>query len=369
MRINYLSFDSISEGVGASQILNLAEAYRNLDQEINLVTFEKVKPNIALLNRLNSVGINWKPLTFGRNGLLGGISRIKALVRDIPEGDVVHARGDLPAFSGLLGSSLPLLWDIRSLWFEQRRLMNPNEFNKVVELVLRRINAYVSENCAAYTTLTDAILPELRNRHPSLPALHKTIPTCADLDKFQVSKFEKKEGIHLLLLGNFNQLYNTTWMHKCISQLQRLERMSVIWAHDLNLEDKDNPLSVFNQTSVSHLEVPDLIRKSDVGLLFLKDSKDFSLKAAMPTKIAEFWASGRPIIISKGVGDVDFLIEEYKIGLSINAFMDTQDILSKLHELLEDSETPNRCRYVAEKYFSIQTAAQSYLDLFQRIVK
>lgn len=369
MRINYLSFDSISEGVGASQILNLAEAYRNLDQEVNLVTFEKIKPSIVLINRLHSAGINWKPLTFGRNGLLGGMSRMKRLVRDIPEGDVVHARGDLPAFSGLIGSSLPLLWDIRSLWFEQRRSMNPNEFNKVVEVVLKRINAYVSENCSAYTTLTDAILPELTIRYPLLPDLHKTIPTCADLDKFQVSKFEAKEGINLLLLGNFNQLYDTTWMHKCISQMQRLDRMSVMWAHDLNLEDKDNPLSAFNQISVSHLEVPDLIRKSDAGLLFLKGSKDFSLMAAMPTKIAEFWASGRPIIISKGVGDVDLLIKEYKIGLSIDESMESQEILSKLHELIQDSQTPNRCRYVAEKYFSIETAAQNYLDLFQRIAK
>jgi hypothetical protein len=57
--INYISFDSISEGVGASQILKLAEAYISLGQEINLVTFEKVKPSKDLINKVLSSGIRW----------------------------------------------------------------------------------------------------------------------------------------------------------------------------------------------------------------------------------------------------------------------------------------------------------------------
>lgn len=369
MRINYLSIDSVAEGVGASQILNLVEAYRMLDQQVNLVTFEKTPPNGALLDRLHSSGINWKPLPFGSKGALGGLLRMKMLMREIPEGDVVHARGDIPAFSGLVGSSTPLLWDVRSLWIEQRKSMDPEEFNKIVELVLKRMNQYVSKNCSAYTTLTDAILPELVNRHPFLPVLHKTIPTCVDLNKFSVSNFENTNVIHFLLLGNFNELYDTTRMSSFLSDLQKLEKIEILWAHDTNLLDRANPLCSFNQTSVSHFEVPKLIRQSHVGLLYLKDSKDLSLLAAMPTKIAEFWASGRPIIISKGVGDVDSLIEEYKIGLSVDKSMSSYEILIELQELLQDPETPNRCRFVAEKFFSIQTAAQSYLDIFNQIIE
>jgi glycosyltransferase involved in cell wall biosynthesis len=247
--------------------------------------------------------------------------------------------------------------------------MDPNEFNKVVELVLKQMNRYVSKNCSAFTTLTDAVLPELTNRHPSLPILHKTIPTCVDLNKFLVSEFEKKDAIHFLLLGNFNMLYDTTRMYSFLSELRTLEKVEILWAHDSNVWDRTNPLCTFDQTSVPHFEVPNLIRQSHVGLLFLKDSKDLSLLAAMPTKIAEFWASGRPIIISKGVGDVDSLIEEYKIGLSVEDSMSSQEILVRLQELIQDSETPNRCRFVAEKFFSIDNAAQSYLDIFEQIVK
>lgn len=367
VRINYLSFDSLSEGVGASQVLNLVEAYRNLDQQVNLVTFEKVQPQSHLKDRISSAGISWTPIAFGRTGAIGGLTRIRTLIRNIPQGDVTHARGDLPAFSGLMGSTSPLLWDVRSLWVEQRKLMNPAEFNAIVEIILRKMNGYVSANCAAYTTLTNAIMPELISRYPNLPTLQKTIPTCVDLSKFEVSSFAWNTTLQFLLLGNFNQLYDTLWMKKLLLKLQSIESIEVLWARDYNLKHQLNPLSIFNQTSVLHSEVPNLIRRSHVGVLLLKNPHDLSLKASMPTKIAEFWASGRPIIISKGVGDVDSINQEYGVGLSIDESMEAPEILENLRTLIADPYTPERCRFVAEKYFDIQIAAKNYLRLFHQI--
>jgi glycosyltransferase involved in cell wall biosynthesis len=365
--INYLSFDSISEGVGASQVLNLVEAYRYLDHEVNLLTFEKIQPPPHLINRIESAGIVWTPIKFGRGGTTGGLVRLQKLIRNIPHGDVIHARGDLPAFSGLVGASIPLLWDVRSLWIEQRKIMNPIQFNTTIEVTLRRMNQYVSRNCKAFTTLTDAIVPELNYRYQNLPTFHKTIPTCVDLLNFQVSKSPLNRSLKILLLGNFNNLYNTVWMQRFLFELQDLVPADVLWAHDSSIGYPDSPLNSFQQTSVAHHEVPDLITNSDFGLLLLNNSDDLSLKAAMPTKIAEFWASGRPIIISGGVGDVDSLIHEYGVGLSISESMSTLEILESIRLLIADPDTSERCRFVAEKYFDIRKAAKDYIDLFQQI--
>lgn len=367
MLINYISFDSISEGVGASQVLKLVETYMELGQEVNLVTFEKMKPNKDLLKKFYSTGIRWKPIPFGNLGLIGGITRVKTLMREIPHGNVIHARGDLPAFCGLVGTSQPLLWDVRSLWVEQRKMMNPREFTKPVEITLKQMNRYVARNCAAFTTLTDAIVPSLISSSPELPSIHKTIPTCVDLNMFKVSEFDKNPITQILLLGNYNKLYNTFWMREFLLEWRKIENTNILWAHDAEFVDKSHPLSVFEQVTVPHSDVPQLIKQSHIGLLFLNQSKNMSLKAAMPTKIAEFWASGRPIIISKGVGDIDQIIEKYRVGVSVDQSIHPKDSIERIRSIISDSQTPDRCRYVAEKFFNMQLAAQDYLNLLTQI--
>lgn len=339
----------------------------SLGQEVNLVTFEKVKPSEDLFNKMHSSGIRWKPIPFGNTGLIGGITRVKKIMREIPDGNVIHARADLPAFCGLVGTSQPLLWDVRSLWVEQRKMMNPREFNKAVEIVLKQMNRYVAKNCAAFTTLTDAIVPSLISRYPTLPSIHKTVPTCVDLNMFRVSKLEKDSLTQILLLGNFNRLYDTTWMREFLLEWRKLEKTKILWAHDAEFMVNSHPLSVFEQITVPHADVPRIIRKSHVGLLFLKQSNDMSLKAAMPTKIAEFWASGRPIIVSKGVGDVDPIIEKYRVGVSLDQSMHPKMAIDEIRSLISDRETPDRCRYVAEKFFDIQLAARNYVNLLSQI--
>ena len=111
-------------------------------------------------------------------------------------------------------------------------MMNPREFNKAVEIVLKQMNRYVAKNCAAFTTLTDAIVPSLISRYPTLPSIHKTVPTCVDLNMFRVSKLEKDSLTQILLLGNFNRLYDTTWMREFLLEWRKLEKTKILWAHD-----------------------------------------------------------------------------------------------------------------------------------------
>jgi hypothetical protein len=67
--------------------------------------------------------MNWIPLSFGRNGTIGGIGRLIRLFIIIPNVGIIQARSDIPAFAANLRNSAPVLWDIRSLWSEQRAIM------------------------------------------------------------------------------------------------------------------------------------------------------------------------------------------------------------------------------------------------------
>jgi glycosyltransferase involved in cell wall biosynthesis len=114
----------------------------------------------------------------------------------------------------------------------------------------------------------------------------------------------------------------------------------------------------------------DLIPNYSFGVSVCKLNAGPSLTAAMPTKIGEFLACGRPIVVNRGLGDMDLFLEEFDAGVILDG---TQKNLvagaAKLVELLGDRETPARCRALAEKYFSMDVGATKYLDLYSQMLK
>jgi glycosyltransferase involved in cell wall biosynthesis len=88
----------------------------------------------------------------------------------------------------------------------------------------------------------------------------------------------------------------------------------------------------------------------------------------MPTKIGEFLACGRPIVVNRGLGDMDSFIEEFDAGVILDGDSDSlKQSAAKLIHLILDPETPIRCRALAEKYFCMDIGAKKYLDLYSKM--
>jgi glycosyltransferase involved in cell wall biosynthesis len=88
----------------------------------------------------------------------------------------------------------------------------------------------------------------------------------------------------------------------------------------------------------------------------------------MPTKIAEFLACGRPVVVNSGLGDFDQYLSEFNAGVILSGTRaDTKAKAQELMNLLSDPETPYRCRALAEKYFDIREGAKKYLDLYDKM--
>jgi glycosyltransferase involved in cell wall biosynthesis len=126
-------------------------------------------------------------------------------------------------------------------------------------------------------------------------------------------------------------------------------------------ESKILPLS---QTGMAKV-----IPEYSFGISVCKLDAGPSLTAAMPTKIGEFLACGRPIVVNKGLGDMDQFIEEFDAGVVLDGTpSNLVESATKLAELLEDSDTPHRCRALAEKFFSMDIGVKKYLDLYSQIL-
>jgi glycosyltransferase involved in cell wall biosynthesis len=116
-------------------------------------------------------------------------------------------------------------------------------------------------------------------------------------------------------------------------------------------------------------EMAELIPNYSFGISICKMNSGPSLTAAMPTKIGEFLACGRPIVVNKGLGDMDQFINEFNAGVILDGSSENlTKAASRLIDLNSDPETPQRCRALAEKYFSMEVGARKYLDLYSQML-
>jgi len=364
--LGYLSIDSLAEGVGASQILSLMEEFVKIDLRVALVTFEKTAPPSWVCERIQFAGIHWTPLPFSGSGTIRGSGRIVDLLKNIPDAEVLHGRSDIPTLAAIISRKAPVVWDIRSLWGEQRKILNSVQFNPLVSSLLNGVENINARHCAAISTLTEAVVPYLRHRHSKLPEIQSVIPTCVNLERFNLKPMPVG-NIKILLSGGFNPYYDLQLTKEFIRKLKLTTETEVTWARDSSSNLECLGVGENSTISLRHFEMPNAIAKSHFGISFCKTDSGPSLLAAMPTKIAEFWATGRPVVVTKGIGDLEKYIRDYRAGVVISENANLDEAIIEILELVLDPETPSRCRDLAQNHFDIAKAAVTYKDIYSRI--
>ncbi|MEM1135523.1 MAG: glycosyltransferase, partial [Bacteroidota bacterium] len=113
-------------------------------------------------------------------------------------------------------------------------------------------------------------------------------------------------------------------------------------------------------------EVPTLLSLTNVGIFFIKPV--FSKKASSPTKQGEMMSMGIPVICNSGVGDTDFVIENYKAGILVEAFNDTvyQEVIDKL--TVKPWADPKTIRKHAEAFYSLEKGAETYASIYDHLI-
>ena len=365
--VTYITIDSISEGVGSSQITPLVTRLSHAGLKINLISYEKFKPSSELTNYFSLIGVDWSPRPFGTNGITGGAIRLNDLRREIARTNLIHARSDIPAVSGLISKEAPVLWDVRSLWADQKVLIQDNFINRCLYNSYRRLESFASHQSLGMSTLTTAIIPILLERNKRLPNLRAVVPTAVDLERFKLNP-KMPSQIRALFSGTYNDYYDLNLSARFMKEIQSQVKLEIHWARPI--ESNKSAIAV-GETKVfpaSQFEMAQLIPNYSFGVSICKLNAGPSLAAAMPTKIAEFLACGRPIVVNKGLGDMDRFIQEFNVGVSLDGSPNNLiESASKLVDIMKDFDTPIRCRALAEKYFSMDAGSREYLDLYSQM--
>lgn len=367
--LTYVTIDSLSEGVGSSQITPLITRLSTSGLRISLISYEKRKPSIDLVEHFDALGVTWSPRPFGSSGPTGGLTRLHKVKLDIPKTKLIHARSDIPAVSAIASRQAPVLWDVRSLWADQKRIIQKSLLNNALYGVYRGMESVAARGCIGMSTLSSAVIPILEQRHKKLPLLRTVVSTTVDLNRFQFSS-PIPIKIRALFSGTYNQYYDLHLSALFISELRKHVDFETHWARPVESDRDSLGVTETKVFPATQFEMATLIPNFSFGVSVCKMNNGPSLTAAMPTKIAEFLACGRPIVVNKGLGDMDSLIEEFKVGVVLDG---TKENLSKsaidILELLLDPELPNRCRALAESNFNMDVGAQSYLHLYAKMLK
>ena len=366
--LTYVTIDSIAEGVGSSQISPLITLLSKDDMKINLISFEKSNPSNEMKDYFMALGVNWDFQHFGESGLFGGIERLSRLRRQIPNSKVIHARSDIPAVGAINAHQGPVLWDVRSLWADQKVLINESLLNKALYKSYRKLERNAAQGSLGMSTLTNAVIPVLESRNGTLPLFRTVVPTAVNLQQFKLSPMITT-GVRALFSGTYNSYYDMDLSFQFMQELGKILDVETHWARPaesstLQLNVGESKIFLSKQSEMSRV-----IPEYSFGVSICRLDAGPSLSAAMPTKIAEFLACGRPVIVNKGLGDVDMYIEEFDAGVVLDGTKhNLVEGATKLAHILKDSGTSQRCRELAEKYFNMETGARKYINLYSQII-
>ena len=322
-RIVYVSYDGAAEPLGRSQIvpylLGLAKSC-----DIELVSFEKDETGRHdLAKLLRESGIKWTARRYHRR------PRILSTVLDVLFGslavhracrgsavDVIHVRSYVPALMALLSArpgSRPwrLLFDIRGFWPEERLSSGQWERRSWIYRVIKACESWFFAEADAVVTLTAASVPSLRSWVAATTPI-VVIPTCVDVARFHRST-PHPDGRRVVWCGSVGSFYRFDLTPQLVSALGLPLVVLTRGVTDARAQLAGLAADV---REVAPDEIAAELREGDIGLSLYRGG--ISDVARAPTRIAEYLAAGMVVVATQGIGDVDKLLDEERVGVVIN---------------------------------------------------
>ena len=364
--LTYLTVDSMSEGVGRSQVVPYVVRLAQRGVDVTLHSFEKQAPDPQVGERLASAGVRWRPHPFRGGGAAGGLGRVAQGAALVRGASLVHARSDLAAASCMASGRRSWLWDMRALWREERIAAGLLAAGSPQERAMRKVEDAAAHRSRGIITLSAAAVEVLRERYgDGVAGKCRVITTCVDLDRFPISPPPPTDTVRLLLAGTLSPVYDVAGMVRLVVRLRarRPTQLTVLtpdpgpWRAEL--------AAVGAVTGwVDGAAMPAEVSGHHFGLSMR--NLDISNRAATPTKLGEFLSAGRPVVVSPGLGDMDRVVADHDCGVVVD---DTSDdgldrAAAEMARLAEDAGTAQRCRAAAVAHFDLEKGVDQLLAAY-----
>jgi glycosyltransferase involved in cell wall biosynthesis len=389
----YICYQSIREPLTETQVVAYLEGLAAAGHSMLLLTFERTAMGAAerraQAGRLLRKGIHWRWLRYHKRptapatawdismGVLYGLWLARR--RKI---DLYHARAHVAGLMGLILKTLTgarLLFDVRGLlaeeyadagvWPRGGRLFR---WTKACErLILRHADGIIVLTHRGQSLLTAWYPREIAGTPLAV------IPCCVDRERAPVgAAVEAARPLTLAYAGKLGGLYMTAAMLQFFSLVKQTvpESRFEIWTQSDSgpLEKSLAEHGLGGHTFVGCSPPAELLlhlaSQCDAAVSFIRPC--VSKLASSPTKIPEYLAAGLPVVANCGIGDMDELIAQEGVGVTVAGFSEEalRRGVEQLLELLGDREIRGRCRRTAEKHFDLERVGWSrYRGMYQQL--
>jgi glycosyltransferase involved in cell wall biosynthesis len=397
----YISYDGIADPIGQSQVVSYVKGLSSAGIQIVLLSFEKRrrladKKNILDIEKdLKSNGIRWVRLAYHKNPPVvstvfdifcgASIASFAVLVNGLR---CVHARSYVAALMALFLKKIfrvKFIFDMRGFWADERvegRIWKSKGFlYKAAKFLERRFLL----NSDHIVVLTRNARLTLNNLGYTIKANITVIPCMVDTQRFRFDptarqsirdRYGLSDKFVFLYSGSLEYWYMKEEMLDFF--LAAKDVINNTYFLILSTMDKRHIEPLISERRISrtdfmilqnvpYADMPKFISASDTGIFFI--TPVLSKRASCPTKFAEYISCGLPLVVNSGIGDLDGIISEYKIGTIIDSFS-TKEYADKarLHQrLIKNDVIKVRCVKLAEDMFSLDIGVRMYKGIYKRI--
>lgn len=400
----FITYDGLLDPLGGSQILPYLYSISVHPRGVHVISFEKSERfregAERLRAELQNKGIRWTPLSFtSRFGKLGKVwdllkMYLVALYLQLRyKFEVIHCRSYQAMQVGCFLRTVTrtkTIFDMRGLWVDDRVEGHLWPQNRLPYRLLYRYYKLVERKlleCAdAVVVLTNRVVPEIRKLAPDMKAPITVIPCCADFDHFIELPLTEKRSIRydlgiemnalvvsylgslgtVYLLDEMLSLFETLARDRSDAHLLLITRdWSEEWEAALINKGMSDLRDRIHVRAATREEVPKFLGAADIMLSFRRST--YSQMACSPTKLAEAFALGIPVVSNKGVGDVDAITQELDGGLVIDldnpaAF---REATCQLDAILAKGGI--RLRTAARERFGLEKAKLAYKQVYDQL--
>ena len=308
----------------------------------------------------------------------------------LPRPDVIIATSP-QLFVGLTGRWLgwikrvPFVLEVRDLWPESITASGMGSDADLSIRMLRVLAAFLYRSCNHVVVVTPAFKQELvakwRLRNDKISLVENGVETdlfTPDVPGDDVKRELGLEGKFVVsYIGTLGLAHGLQAVMQAATELQRtFPDIQFLFVGEGADKDRLTSLvSELNLTNVRFLlqqprqKIPSIIRASDLCLVLLRKANVF--KTVIPTKMLEFMACGRPVILGVD-GQARQVIETAQAGVFIEP-EDATALTLAVRQLYDDSELRqalgrNGRRHIVD-HFSRREMAQVYIGVLQTVIR
>jgi glycosyltransferase involved in cell wall biosynthesis len=402
----YLCYFGVREPLVQTQVIPYLREIVAGGVAVTLLTFEprlkdwRPHEREEWRDRLASWGIRWISRPYHKRPTLpatvydiisGAVLVAKLVRRD--RIDVLHARGHIPATMAYIGRAFTgarLLFDIRGFMPEEYTdggIWRKGGFLFRAAKAVERVLMNAADGFVVLTNKAREILfpgavddRDLRGRPIEV------IPCCVDFERFSADEHNGAPSSRLAGLETRDVFVyvgslGTWYLLDAMADLFAAARARNPRAFALILTQSAPELMTarfaarglspedYRVERVDPVDVPRYLRGANAAVSLIKAC--YSKQSSSPTKIAEYLAMGLPVICNRGVGDLDELIEQNRVGVLISE-LDAASYaaaLDALDALRRDPSLRERCRATALAYFDLsRVGGPRYRELYRRLL-